>query len=252
MPGSRARGVAAVEFTLIALPLLLAGLAVLEVSRWHTARLVVGQATLAAARAGQDGWQSPERVRERFEAGLLPLWGGGADSVEQAAALARLHARARQLFERSGVPLWQLNPSSQRVAPHSAESLVLEVQYLQRPLVPGMSALLQHLGAAPPDSPARRAMRHTGWLPIRQRLAIEWHAPPRAQNMAGLLAHPAAPGLDSPAPPGALTPDTKGLWFLPDCPGTNCGAPSHPGPPPAAPPDTPGKPDLCGVLLCCP
>ncbi len=248
--GCETRGVAAAEFVLIALPLLLAGLAVLEVANWHAARLVVGQATLAAARAGQDGWRAPELVQQRFETALLPLWGADASAAGRAAALARLRAEAKRLHARSAIPLWQMTPSSQRLTPEEPEFLVLDVRYMQAPLIPGMSALLRHLGTLPPHTPTREAMRRSGWLPIRQRIAIEWQTV--AAMPAGALGVQASAPAPTLAPPSSHTPPAAhSMWLPPECVGGEC---FELPPAPVDPPDSPwpiAEPELCGVLLCC-
>src|SRR5690554_4785895 len=96
--GRRVRGVAAAEFTLVAIPLLLAGLGALEVARWYLASQAVSLALLEGARAGAVAHASPRAISEAFDRGLLPLRAGAAP-----------HPRAQ------GLDPWQI----QILSPHA-------------------------------------------------------------------------------------------------------------------------------------
>ncbi|MGE4335271.1 MAG: TadE/TadG family type IV pilus assembly protein [Pigmentiphaga sp.] len=250
MAARSARGMAMTEFILIALPLLLAGLAVIELARWQLARAAVGHALLEAARGGQDGWQDEQRIAKRFELALLPLWGAGADPLRQQATLSRLRDTATSFERQAQAPLWRIEPFVSSPAGLEAQSLVVQLTYWHRPWVPGMQALLRQLGRLPPDSPQRAVMRRIGWLPIRQRLALEWHRLPTAA--AVLPSAPAnafapitsAPGAGVAAPLPLL--EEHGGLFLPRCLTPGCQ-------PSALLPDEGVAPeDLCGTVLCCP
>ncbi|MCK9511999.1 MAG: pilus assembly protein [Pigmentiphaga sp.] len=252
MPSRRALGMAMTEFVLVALPLLLAGLAIIELARWQLARAAVGHALLEAARGGQDGWQDERRVAERFELALLPLWGAGADPRRQQATLSRLRDTAANFRQQAQAPMWQIEPLVSPPAGLAARSLIVQLIYWHRPWVPGVPTLLRQLGRLPPDSPLRAVMRRTGWLPIRQRLALEWHRLPTAgASLPGAPAQAFAPIMSAPGPGSGAAPPPpfaeQGGLFLPRCLAPDC-LPSAP----ALPDEGVAPEDLCGTILCCP
>lgn len=245
---NRVGGMAAAEFALIVVPLLLTGLAVLELARWHTTRLTVGYALLEAARGGQDGWRDPARVAERFETAVLPLWGADADPQRQHHARQALQRAVADLRQQHQLDLWQIRPAPTLYPTDAPASLVLELTWWHRPWVPGMQALLRQLGRLPPSTLLRQGMARSGWLPIRQRLALEWHLLP-GQPVPGhttLAPLTAATFTARPVGSSQSTPPWNGAsagvsgWFTPGCDGPGCTT-SPPAP----------EAELCGSILCC-
>jgi len=75
-PPSQARrpaGAGAAEFLLAAIPLLLAGMGIVEFAQWFFVRQAVSLALLQAARAGSTQHASPQAIASAFEEALLPL-----------------------------------------------------------------------------------------------------------------------------------------------------------------------------------
>lgn len=185
IPG-RTRGMAAAEFMLIAIPLLLTGLGAYEAARWQLTRQAVSLALLEGARAGAVANGSPAAIQAALQRGLLPLAGG--EGPRQ--ARARQQAAAAVTQATYGLPPWQVRVLSPRRAhfddfavsttagrrvidndyqheqharaiangypqgrgPASeatifaANTLTLEIRYLHAPIVPGLGNLLRQLG----------------------------------------------------------------------------------------------------------
>src|SRR5690606_8982611 len=103
IPG-RTRGMAAAEFMLIAIPLLLTGLGAYEAARWQLTRQAVSLALLEGARAGAVANGSPAAIQAALQRGLLPLAGG--EGPRQ--ARARQQAAAAVTQATYGLPPWQV------------------------------------------------------------------------------------------------------------------------------------------------
>lgn len=135
-----------------------------------------------------------------------------------------------------------------RVSIFQANTLVLRVSYLHKPVVPGISAMLRSVGNFN-GSYRQRALAH-GYMPIVQEIALlmqshpaNWPMPASAKVVTG------SPYVTTST---ALSPPCKGLWCMPQhlpissgiLPGSN----TRPGSDaPAVLPDDPA----CGVTLCC-
>ncbi|AZG08372.1 pilus assembly protein [Pigmentiphaga sp. H8] len=94
----RQRGAAMAEFTVIALPLLWAGLGAFETGRWLLMRQAVGYALFEAARAGTAARADPAATAQAFERALSPALGVRAtpNPDEQLSAVrARMASWAR-------------------------------------------------------------------------------------------------------------------------------------------------------------
>ncbi|MBK4733730.1 OmpA family protein [Noviherbaspirillum pedocola] len=89
------RGAAMVEFVIIAPVLTMIGLGVLQASLLYFARNGVNHAAFLAARAGSMHNASLASIRDAYLRGLAPLYGGGANDVEIAAARVRAGADMR-------------------------------------------------------------------------------------------------------------------------------------------------------------
>ncbi|WP_296558830.1 TadE family protein [Pigmentiphaga sp.] len=76
MPSSLSqRGAAMAEFTVVAIPLLFAGLGAFETGRWLVVRQAVGYALFEAARAGTVANADPAAIAQAFERALSPALG---------------------------------------------------------------------------------------------------------------------------------------------------------------------------------
>lgn len=245
---SRQAGMAALEFLLIALPLLLTALAVLEIGRWQLTRVALSHALLEAGRSGQNGWHDPQAVATRFQAAVLPLWGADGTAERHERAKQQLHQTEQWFQQHHGRPLWQLQPAGHLYPGAAPASLVIELLWWHRPWVPGMQALLRQLGRLGPATDLQQGMASSGWLPIRLRLALEWQllpdqpAPtPSALMQRGPVLPPAPAGLPTWAPGTPFWQGASagpGSLFVAPGPGTT-------PPPPVT------EPNLCESVLCC-
>lgn len=91
------RGASLIEFSLVAVPILLMGLGCVEVARWFQVRQFVDVALLQAARAGITGHARPQAIEAAFEQALLPLYASGP--------AASADSRMRADFARRGAVL---------------------------------------------------------------------------------------------------------------------------------------------------
>src|SRR5690606_35033490 len=194
------RGMAATEFILVSVPLLLAGLGAFEAAHWNLACQTVSFALLEGARAGAASHASPEAIEKAFQKGLQPLGDVRASSrlpdgqaswqIETLSPTAAHfsdfpgpHRNGVRTIEHSyqslqhqralssGLPGGRGRTSGDTI--FGANTLSLRLTYLHVPLVPGLRALLRQLGAVLPDSGfAALAMRSAGVLPIRQTVSI--------------------------------------------------------------------------------
>lgn len=103
-PASRQSGASVIEFSLVAVPLLLVGLGSIEVAHWLLARQAVSLALLQAARAGTTDHGRPATIENALEHALLPLFPGGS---RRSASQAQAAAFAQRLNETGGAP-WQI------------------------------------------------------------------------------------------------------------------------------------------------
>lgn len=215
-----------VEFTIVALPLMLAGFGVFESSRWFLARQAVGYALYEAARSGSVSGADPQAIKIAFERGLAPLLApAGPVALDQLDTRMRRYistwrlqhslpiARIEQIspnprsFDDFSDPA--LNPPGaarainnsyqlerhlsvqsrrypQGIGPRSgqtlfeANTLVLRLTYLHRPLVPGIRTLIRSLPSPENgDDYIRRARIEGGMLLIRREISMPMQSHPR-------------------------------------------------------------------------
>lgn len=165
--------------------------------------------------------------------------------------------RARGVGPRSQMSIFQAN------------TLVLRVSYLHKPVVPGISGLLRSMGASNGNY-RQRALAH-GYMPLVQEIALLMQSHPASWPMPAsgkVVRH----WSDTSVPTDSLSP-CKGLWCTPQTllPGKDLSHDNHvpPAPGPQQPlPVSPGlSPDntqpaadsaavlpddpACGVTLCC-
>ena len=323
-PG-RQRGTSAVEFTLVAIPMLLVGLGTLELARWFFIKQAISLALLEAGRAGIIDHARPATIEKAFERALLPLF----PATTRQSASQRLQRSLAQRQAATGAPAWQIRILSPDTAAFhdfassrakvsgatglpvidnnyqaeqhqsylqqgrpggrgpvsgltvfEANTLVLQLSYMHKPLVPGMKALMSLMSNG--TQGYARAALAGGYLPMRQtiQLAMQSHpvawsgradkvvpgdyrAPP---NYASALSEAACVGLWCPAttalqaygpePPGTESPpyahDVRGDFNPPGKPPETGGNP-HPTPKPdPSEPTLPSDYDVnCGTVLCC-
>lgn len=104
----RQRGVAMLEFLIVALPLLGIGLGSVEFAHWQLTRQAVDHALMEAAREGAVTNGDPVAMRRRFDAALLPLFGGGTSRDTLAEATARMASRSARIEAETGVAAMRL------------------------------------------------------------------------------------------------------------------------------------------------
>ncbi len=90
--GARERGSAMIEFALVGPIITLLGLAILQYGMLFFAKNQINHASFMAARAGSTGNADLATVQTAYVSALVPLYGGGRDSSELAAAYARAAA----------------------------------------------------------------------------------------------------------------------------------------------------------------
>jgi len=105
IPRARQRGASMVEFVLVALPLLLAGLVVIEIGYALMARQVLRLALHEAARAGAVRHGEPRVIAAAFEAALTPLYVPAGSYGSPRARMQSSHAWVQR---DAGLPLWRL------------------------------------------------------------------------------------------------------------------------------------------------
>src|SRR5690606_12121852 len=97
-----------------------------------------------------------------------------------------------------------------------ANTLSLRLTYLHVPLVPGLRAMLRHLGSTLPDTGfAAQAMRDAGVLPIRQTVSLAMQSSPWEQEHDSIRAPAARLPARSPAAASstqAYASPCLGLW----------------------------------------
>lgn len=160
-------GAALIEFSLIAIPLLLVGLLIMEAAQWQMVRQIAYVALLDAARAGSTQHRRPDAIEQAFTQAFLPRF---AQSGNQAPA-AQQHTWDR-IASLSDLSPWRI----EILQPDDIETISLRLTYLHEPLTPLTRALLRHSTQTSNDC-VDRALAH-GLLPIRVELRIEMHSLP--------------------------------------------------------------------------
>lgn len=115
----RQSGASAVEFTIAALLLFLAALAVIETANWQQARQLLSLALLEAARAGAVTHAHRGHMAGAFQQGLLPLF---SPPGQHADAFARMRAEFAHTQRGSGLLPWRidiLRPGAASFADHA-------------------------------------------------------------------------------------------------------------------------------------
>lgn len=97
-------GSASIEFSLIAIPILLAGLGSIEIARWLFIKQAISLALLEAARAGATQHASPHAIASAFEKALAPLFPPTARQSSAQRVQSGLIGRETEI----GLPGWQI------------------------------------------------------------------------------------------------------------------------------------------------
>lgn len=109
LPASNARkpcqsGAGLIEFSIVAIPLLLVGLGSVDVAAWFFTRQAASLALLEAGRAGIVEHAHPDAMAQAFEQALLPLFPASSSQASRQKLQNALHKRSLE----TGGPPWQI------------------------------------------------------------------------------------------------------------------------------------------------
>lgn len=239
-------------FLLASLPVLTLGLGGIEAAHWAGLRQTLSLALMEATRAGATRQARPQAIARAFEHGLRMVYPdplataralrerrttlgtpwrirvarplpeafldhadpdlrGPRDHPGQALIRNDYQARQQALRLAQGWPAGRGPRSGLTI--HEANTLVLELWWPHRPLLPGMAAIARALAPLAGD-PAQSRLMAAGYLPFRRRAAVAMQSHPAAwPDMAdGRVTHGTAPppawNTSQPGPGG--TPDMSG------------------------------------------
>ncbi|MFV0282168.1 MAG: hypothetical protein ACK5JE_00045 [Castellaniella sp.] len=236
-------------FLLACIPILTLGLGGVEAAHWAGLRQTLSLALMQAARAGVTQQARPQVIARAFEHGLRMLYPDAQAANRalhaQRRALGtpwriRIVLPSRQAFQdhadpdlrgprdHPGQPLirndYQARQHALRLAQgwpagrgprsgltiYEANTLVLDLWWPHRPLMPGVAALIRALAPLAGD-PAQARLMTAGYLPFRRRVSVTMQSHPAAwPDLAdGRIHHGTAPGA-SPGPDSA-PPDTADI-----------------------------------------
>ncbi|CAM3957718.1 TadE-like domain-containing protein [Bordetella tumulicola] len=208
----RETGAAMIEFGLLALPLLLMSLLIIEAAHWQLVRQLAYVALLDGARAGATQHGRPSAIEQAFAHAFLPRFihaGSNARETQR--------RNWERIQQRTDMPAWKievLQPDEAAFRIHAqpglripgvtgrlvinndfqaeqhartpathpdifeANTLHVRLTYLHEPLTPLVRTLLRRI-AGPTDNCARQAWSH-GLLAMRLALRVEMHSHPVA------------------------------------------------------------------------
>ncbi len=200
-PAPYQSGTGMAEFTVVAIPLLLLGLAAFETARWFSTNHLLSVALQQAGRAAIVAHGHPHVIQAAFEQGIQTLHPGTArrastspiswrieilsptplsfadftDPGLRAPAAPRLkainnHYLAEQhaRYQRQGWAGGRGPASGQTI--YQANTLTLRLRYPLQPIVPGLKPVLRALGRQD-GSYAGQALRH-GYLPLVREISF--------------------------------------------------------------------------------
>jgi hypothetical protein len=220
-------------FLLASIPVLTLGLGGIEAAHWSGLRQTLSLALMEAARAGATRQARPQAIAQAFEHGLRMAYPDPRAAAralrERRAALGtpwriRIARPVPEAFldhadpdlrgprDHPGQPLirndYQARQQARRLAQgwpegrgprsgldiHEANTLVLDLWWPHRPLLPGMAAIVRALAPLAAD-PAQARLMAAGYLPFRRRAAVAMQSHPAAwPDLAdGRVTHGAAP-----------------------------------------------------------
>ncbi|WP_368648860.1 hypothetical protein ABRY97_07255 [Castellaniella ginsengisoli] len=229
----RQRGAGAAGFLLAAIPILTLGLGGVEAAHWSGLRQTLSLALMESARAGAVRQASPQAIAQAFEHGLRMVY-PDPDAAGRALRTRRTtlgipwHIRivrpspaafldhadpdlltprdhpGQALIRNDYQPLQQARRLAQGwpagrgprsgLTIQEANTLVLDLWWPHRPLVPGTALLLRALAPLAAD-PVQARLMAAGYLPFRRRAGIAMHSHPAAwPDLAdGRVTHEAMP-----------------------------------------------------------
>ncbi|MDY0308935.1 MAG: hypothetical protein RBR29_03965 [Castellaniella sp.] len=274
-------------FLLAAIPVLTLGLGGVEAAYWASLRQTLSLALMEAARVGATHQARPQTIARAFEHGLRMVYPDSRASARalrqrQAALGTPWHIHIAQPTPETfldhadpdlrgprhypGQPLirndYQAQQHARRLAQgwpdgrgprsgltlYEANTLVLELWWPHRPLLPGMTAIVRTLAPLATD-PTQARLMAAGYLPFRRHAAIAMQSHPAAwpDLEDGRVTHGKATGTGWTAiPPGQHDPHRPPDGFDPDK-GSSADGPSAPIPPPnSGTTDAPAPPDPAG------
>ena len=239
-------------FLLAAIPVLSLGLGGVEAAHWASLRQTLSLALMDAARAGATRQAHPQAIARAFEQALRmaypdPRAAARAQQERQAALGTPWHIRIAQPTpaafldhadpdlrgprDHPGQPLirndYQAQQQARRLAQgwpegrgpqsglniYEANTLVLELRWPHRPLLPGMAMIVRALAPLSADPVQRRQMAAC-YLPFRRRVSVTMHTHPaawsdladgRVSHPTGTPVEPASPASPMPGPTGQTT-----------------------------------------------
>lgn len=100
---ARQRGAGLIEFSIVAIPILLIGLGSIEIAQWFHVKQMVSIALLQAARAGITQHARPQAMETAFELALQPLYAASGHSAGD-----RLQRALNRRKHITGLPAWQM------------------------------------------------------------------------------------------------------------------------------------------------
>jgi hypothetical protein len=172
--GDARRGMAIIEFLVVALPVFLLGVVVTEVTRWAVARQAISYAVFEAARTGAVTEADPRAIRLAFERGLIPLLGDGQTDLALGQDAVRLRLAAfRTKWRIDSYRLVHVRPDPRAGSLHPDETiLVLDLTYLHAPLFPGVRHVLRRIAVPTDDDAYTHTARQAGLIVIRRDMAM--------------------------------------------------------------------------------
>ena len=155
------------EFSLVAVPLLLLSVLMMEAAHWHVVRQLAYVALLDSARAGATQNGRRDVMEQAFAQAFLPrfVYAGEPAPERQRRAWSRIQRL-------TNMPAWWI----EMLQPDDVHRLQTRLVYLHEPLTPLTRALLRQI-APSMGGCVYQAMRQ-GFLVMRLDLRIERHTPP--------------------------------------------------------------------------
>lgn len=150
------------EFGLVALPLILSGVVLIEAAHWHITRQIAYVALLDSARAGATQQARRDAMERAFMQALLPR-------LVHADGQTRNWHRIQRLID---MPAWWI----EIVQPDAPHRLYLRLTYLHEPLTPLLRGVIRRIGKSH-NGCTQRAWAQ-GLIAMRLDLEIERHSPP--------------------------------------------------------------------------
>ncbi len=147
----RQSGASLIEFSIVMVPVLLAGLGIIEIAQWFFTKQAVSLALLEAGRAASVDHANPKTIELAFERAIQPLY----TSASGQPASSRLHTALQQRQLATGAAPWQIEVLS----PSAAAFTDFSQPGLQIDGAQGLAAINNHYLAE-----QHERLRNQGWL----------------------------------------------------------------------------------------